>query len=361
MLSLSSPYSRTARISGCARALRRAASFASVLALLGAIACSSSDDKAVPLADSGSITSLVDDTTPLAIPTTVALRDGIAWVAESQLDQLATSMPGNFRVVGLPLAGGSAQYINLPAGFFPEGITVSPSGYLFVGSVRTGSVYAVPPNVTLAGEFLAPKAAIQAGAFGMTVSPDGKTLWVCDSDQTAKTARVRGIDISTKQLVATHELKPADPAEGSFCNDLLLSPNGSLWVTESFGGRLFVIPSDKLMTDGDAPVWLKSDTLKGNPAATNFGVNGLALLGDKLYLDVTDPGLIYNIDPSLKDPTDSDLRRVILSDPSTGKNNIALSNPDGMTRLSATELLVVENGLNEPGGKRVIRLALDPR
>src|SRR6188474_2932488 len=90
MQSLVFGVSRAARLAESALAvgaptvrLRRAAC---ALALLGSVfGCGSDDDAGtVALADSGSLTAL---TNAMKIPTTVAVRDGVAWVAESQFDQ----------------------------------------------------------------------------------------------------------------------------------------------------------------------------------------------------------------------------------------------------------------------------------
>lgn len=359
--------SDNSRASSALHSLRRVSSLAAgALAVCGALGCSGDDEggaATIALADSGSISSLVDPSTPLAIPTTVAVRNGVAWVAESQFDQFeafgGAGMPGGFRIVGLPLAGGQARYIELPDGFYPEGITVSPGGYLFVGSVPTGVIFAVPPNADTAQLFVGDNV-LTSSAIGMTVDPTGETLWVCDSDLPGQgtTARVHGIAVADGQVRVTHEI-PAQPgAMGAFCNDVLVSPDGALWITESFGGQLLRIPQDQLFTAGVAPVWLQSATLQGN-AATPFGVNGLALLGDRLYVAITATGLLYNIDTTLDAPTSEDLRRVVLSDPLAGSTNVALAAPDGMTRISDTELLIVENGLGVEGGRRVVRVSFD--
>jgi DNA-binding beta-propeller fold protein YncE len=349
------------RSPGC---LRGAQHMACVMAMLGAaLGCSSDDDEpgTVALADSGSITTLVDPNTPIAIPTTVAVRAGVAWVTESQFDQypplnMNVGTPGAFRLIGLPLAGGDPQYISLPDGFFPEGITVDANEYLYVGSARNGVILTVPVNSTQVAGFL-PAGVLANAALGMTPSLDGSRLWVCDSDPTTGGSQIAGVGIASQQLEVAHTLPAGGDDAGALCNDLVFSPDGALWVTDSFAGRILRIPADQVGTAGEAPVWLEAEELKGT-AAFGFGANGLAIVSGKLYVVNSATGGLYSIDPSLEAPAATDLHRVVLQE--GADPNVTLFRPDGITRLSNTELLVVENGLGVAGGKRVVRVALDP-
>jgi hypothetical protein len=50
-----------------------------------------------------------------------------------------------------------------------------------------------------------------------------------------------------------------------------------------------------------------------------------------------------------------DLHRVVVQE---GGTEVLLSNPDGITAQGDTGMLVVENGLGLPGGKRLVRVDL---
>jgi len=313
----------------------------------------------VALADSGSLVAL---TAPGAIdiPTTVAVRDGVAWVAESQFDHYKPfgydGLPGAFRLVGLPLAGGQAQTIPLPDQYFPEGITVTAAGRMFVGSVATGAILTVAPNQEVATEFIPAMTLPQSGVLGMTPSADGGLLWVCNTDTANAHADIVGIGVIDGQIKATHHMP--DSSVGSFCNDIAISANGTLWATESFGGRLFRIPSGELVSNSDATEWLASPSLSGpdGPTVGVFGVNGLALVSGKLLLVNSSLGTLLSIDPTLTAPTPADLHTVALTEKG---GNVVLANPDGMTRVTDTQVLIVENGLGLDNGKRVVRVDID--
>jgi hypothetical protein len=319
----------------------------------------------VALADSGSLSVLANNN--LDIPTTVAVRDNVAWVAESQLDHYTPfggmGDPGAFRIIGVPLAGGMAQQIPLPTGFFPEGITVSAGGRLYVGSVADGSIQTVAPGALAAEEFVAKGTLPKPSVLGMAVNGDGGILWVCNTVTSPPagelpSAAVVGIGAADRQIKATHELPPS--SVGSFCNDIAIAENGNLWATESFGGRLFRIPVGELLNNTPATAWLQATELSGpmGPAVGAFGVNGLALISGKLFVVNSSQGTLLSIDPTLAAPSSSDLHRVALSE-SGVDGGVVLANPDGITRVSDTDLLVVENGLGLSNGKRLTRVRID--
>jgi sugar lactone lactonase YvrE len=333
----------------------RLAGSVGIVALLGTVACSSDDDEptgTVALADSGELRELTNE---IGIPTTVAVADGVAWVVESQFDRYAPFSGPNagpaapFRLVGVQLDSTGYSEIALPADFFPEGITATPRGRLYVGSVRTGAIYTVAAGSDAAEPFstdLAP------AVVGLTISNDAETLWICNTDTSATppTALVIGMGVTDRAILGTHELPPS-PA-GAFCNDLVMSPDGALWVTESFGGRIFRIAPGNVYEENSAEVWLQADEL-APPAPGQFGVNGITLLGGRLYVVVTDPGTLFAIDASLDDPSGSDLKQIDLGS--------SLVRPDGITRIPGidTDLLIVENGLGVDGGKKLLRVRLN--
>jgi streptogramin lyase len=342
------------------------------LGLLGSVlACGSDDEGAetTALADSGNLAPLTSNT--LDIPTTVAVRDGVAWVAESQFDHYApfggTGDATPFRLIGVPLAGGAtaAQTIPLPENFFPEGVAASAGGRLYVGSVADGSIYTVAPNALVAEVFVAKGVLSKPSVLGMTVSNVGDILWVCNTVTSPAagqlpSADIVGIGAQDRTIKAVHPL-PSSSA-GAFCNDLVMAPNGNLWASESFGGRLFRINAAELLGNGPATEWMQSSALTGpnGPAVNSFGVNGLTLVSGKLFFVNSSGGSLLSIDPTLAQPSTSDVSVVALTENNvTGP--VVLGNPDGITRLSDTELLLVESGFCNPacGGKRLTRVAFD--
>ena len=334
-----------------------------LLAALGAAGCSSDDDDgggegSVALADSATLQELTSG--EIGIPTTVAVTQGWAWVVESQFDRYVpfggTGTPSPFRLIGVSLANGQYDEIPLPDNFFPEGIAATPNGRLYVGSVATGQIVTIAQNTAVAAPFVN---TLQPSTVGIHVDRDNRTLWACNTNTAATppTAQVIGIDIGTGETVATHTLEPS--ADGAFCNDMVQSPDGSLWVTESFGGRIFRIDGADLTRNDSAEIWLEDDKL-APPMPGQFGVNGITLLDGQIFVVVTDaPGKLLSIDPTLEAPTGDDLREIALTE---DDDSVDLVRPDGITAVpDSTDILIVENGLGVDGGKKLLRAHVEPR
>jgi hypothetical protein len=329
-----------------------------------AVACGEDDGGdedgggSIAAAESATLRPLTTDT--IGIPTTVAVTQGVAWVVESQFDRYVpfggTEPPSPFRLIGVSLGNGSYDEISLPNDFFPEGIAATRNGRLFVGSVSTGAIVRIDSGSAVAQAFVN---SLPPSTVGMTVDLDGRTLWVCSSNMTDGTGAVIGLDIGTGETVATHPLEPS--ASGAFCNDMVQSPDGSLWVTESFGGRIFRIAAEDLTSDDSAEIWLEDEQL-APPGENQFGVNGITLLGGQLFVVVTDRGTLLRVDPSLEEPTGDDLRALTLN-LLDGDEDVELVRPDGITAVpdSATDILIVENGLGTEGGKRLLRASVNPQ
>lgn len=359
-----SPASR----SWLASVLGRLTASAALLSLGGVIGCSDDGGSGTSsLADSGSLQAITDS--DIEIPTTVTVSQGVVWVVESQFTRFPAFVmdapaPGPFRLIGYPLAAGEElEYVELPDNFFPEGITTAADGRMYVGSVATGAIYTVGPLDFDAEPFVgAGGLGAASSVFGLTVSRDQSMLWACASD--AEGAWLAGIEIASGTQVVKHELEPYSDSIPAFCNDVVQSPNGALWITESMGGRLYRVDPANLMAENSADLWLEAENLagpEGVPTAGVFGVNGITLVGSRLYLANTARGTLWNIDPSLEEPTNDDLRLVTLSE--GGEDNVPLYGPDGIFGLPGRpQLLIVENGFNLGGaGKRVVMATLDAR
>jgi sugar lactone lactonase YvrE len=164
----------------------------------------------------------------------------------------------------------SERLFTLKAGIIPEGIAYDEAtGRTFVGSMRTGEVYAVSND----GE-AAPFAALDEGrrlaALGLRVDARRHLLWsvgapldVTEGQDAASGARsaVFGFDLESGILEARYE---ADPALGNL-EDLVIAPDGSLYLSGERPGVL--------RAGGEVVEPLRTD-----PAIV--GGNGIALSAD---------------------------------------------------------------------------------
>ena len=68
---------------------------------------------------------------------------------------------------------------------FPESITASSDGALYVGSPATGGVTRIPPGATKDEPWLKPGAFDSRSTFGVLVDNTSHMLWVCSNDVSA--------------------------------------------------------------------------------------------------------------------------------------------------------------------------------
>ncbi len=209
--------------------------------------------------------------------------------------------------------------------FFPEGIAIAPDGTIFIGSVGTGQIVRFAPGATRATPFAALG---QRNAVGLLVEPARSLLWVCDSDATFQSgSRVKAFDLASGADRGTYPLPG-----GGFCNDMTLDGQGNLYVTDSTGSRI-----NKLVAGGtQLTAWSENAAYVGG--ANEFTLNGIAWDGQSaIYVTKYSSGQMFrvgiNADGTAAAPTELTVTRALVS-------------PDGLKRLNANTLLVVEGNGN---------------
>lgn len=289
-------------------------------------------------------------------PTTVAVRDDVAFLVEGQLS-LIGQVANPFQVVTVALDGTGllADTVQLPgADFFPEGIALdADTDDLFVGSLVTGSVVKIPAGTFTAEEFAAPApAALTRGAVGAEVNEVNNLVFVCDSNPNVAGATLTGLNLDDATVVVTHQF----PGANDVCNDVTFDAEGNLFVTESATGQIFTVDAANVLTPNSLQLLVATPGL-APLAPGGVGANGIAFASGGLFVANTEAGTIVRFDPAAPDVAATE---TIVN---LNENNVAntlLSGPDGITEISETELLVVENGLAGALQNRLVKLTLDP-
>lgn len=206
---------------------------------------------------------------------------------------------------------------------FPESLTSTPNGTLYIGSLGRGEVYRALPGQKRAATWISK----QAGNFGMVlgVLADAKsgTLYVCDDN--GDHAYLKTFSLKSAGLLKTYEFPG-----GGFCNDIALKGKDA-YVTDTKGGRVL-----KLEAGSDAlTVWYVND--KSDPS-----LDGLVWQGDTLYTNT------YNGNHVIAVP--------MKADGSAGQGtNLTTSmdvyQPDGMRLSPAGKILVVEGRGKDGNGR----------
>ncbi|MCY1015278.1 SMP-30/gluconolactonase/LRE family protein [Pyxidicoccus sp. MSG2] len=241
------------------------------------------------------------------------------------------------------------ERLSLPEGFtYPNGITHSEDGTLFVGSVSSGRILRRAPGggwtVLFPGseEVFAVTSLRLDAPRGLLwgTSPDVMGLIRPDGSLGRRAHRLFAVDARTG---AVRRIIPVP--EGGLGNDLTVAPDGGLYVTDSTRAAvLYLRPGGERLETyvSDARFASKAPGLSG------IGPAGIALApdGKTLAINTFGPGGLFLVRPggARKPPAVSEVelpRR--------------LENPDGMRFAPDGRLLVLE-GASQSGDGRVVRI-----
>ena len=262
-----------------------------------------------------------------------ALACGAAWLLLSSCS--SSDAKPNATLGG---AGASAKSLQLPGEkFYPESLSATSDGQLYVGSIATGAVVKFGAGETSPTVFLAPGGTLK-GVAGVLVDTVTNSLFVCAVDSSFQiTPNVRRYDLATGALFATYSL-PGTPAETEkpnpalgFPNDLAFDASHRLYVTDSFGGRVYRV-SD-LETSSTMSLWATDPSLAPTHMGT-FGADGISWDGAGFFVNNNDTGALVRIGMN-SDGSAAAVTQITVQP--------VLQHPDGQRQLDAHTLLVVDN------------------
>jgi sugar lactone lactonase YvrE len=209
---------------------------------------------------------------------------------------------GGVAGAALLIAGAaSAQNMNvipIAPGAQAESIAATPDGGLIIGTIG-GTVYRVAPGGTEATEWVTGLEGFTLGVFAV-----GDTAYVCNQ------ATLRTYNLATAEPGPAYDI----PNATGICNDIAISPDGTIFITEtSFGGAGSV---RALVPDQDGVLGLQ--TVIGGVGVG--GVDGLAFVGDALYVNDVRQSKLYRLD----------LDGINLTGFTTLDTSQSMAGPDGM-------------------------------
>ena len=178
---------------------------------------------------------------------------------------------------------------------FPESVTSTGDGTLYVGSVGEGGILRAAPGAAAAEPWIAPGSAGTRSIFGVLADERTGTLWACSNDVSgmgipspgdATGSALKGFDLATGLLKSSAPL----PGEQPFCNDIALGPDGRVYVADTIVSRVLRLTPD----GGTLEVWSDDPRLK--PAGDAPGADGLVFGRDgALYLTTYGGGDLLRI------------------------------------------------------------------
>jgi sugar lactone lactonase YvrE len=212
---------------------------------------------------------------------------------------------------------------------FPESIASDAAGNLYVGS-NGGTIYRARAGAGTAEPWVVPSAANGLKSlFGVFADEGRQVLWACSNPNLFSQPRetgasaLKGFDLATGVLKISLDF-PEGPAA---CNDIAVAQDGTVYVSETLAGRIFVLRPDasalELLASGQDLV----------------GIDGIALAGDgKVYINNVRQHLVQRVDLGA-DGTYRGLTTLTLSD--------KLNGPDGLRAMGGNRFLQAEG----PGGR----------
>jgi sugar lactone lactonase YvrE len=245
-------------------------------------------------------------------------------------------------VAGLALmlgvaAGSVARAETAPVGVpdksFPESVTSTKDGTLYVGSFNLGGVVKAAPGGK-AEQFIKPGAGGSRSVLGVLADEKSGMLYVCSNDITgfgvpgpgdAKGAWLKTFDLASGASKGSFAL--SDPK--SLCNDIAVGADGTAYISDSFTPNVY-----SLKPGGTAlEVWATDPMLA--PAKDGVGLDGIAFGSDgNLYVTTYIPAALFKI--AVKDGKAGAVTALKTSRP--------LDHADAMRSFGDSLLLIEGNG-----------------
>ena len=215
---------------------------------------------------------------------------------------------------------------------FPESITSTRDGTLFIGRLGEGGIVRANPRTGASALFVAPGASGSRSITGVFADEASKTLWACSDDLSAlggtssggdHASALKGFDLRTGAPKRSIPL----PGPQAFCNDIAVDARGAVYVTDSAAPNVLRLPARGATFEVFAsnPQFLP-------PKAGSAGLDGIAFGTDgNLYVTTYAAGGLFRIDVDR-----GRAGRV------TKLHGVPLTLPDGLRPLGQKCFLLVE-------------------
>src|SRR5579864_8893875 len=180
---------------------------------------------------------------------------------------------------------------------FPESITSTSNGVLFVGRVGDGGIVRVNPRTSESSVFIQPGASGSRSILGVFADEASSTLWACSNDLSALGAPAKGSD--TGSALKAFDLRTGIGKRSvsllrtdAFCNDIAEDAKGSLYVTDSANPTIL-----KLSPGASTFEVFARDSAFSPPKSGGAGLDGIAFgSDDNLYVTTYATGGLFRVE-----------------------------------------------------------------
>ena len=218
----------------------------------------------------------------LTVPLVLSVAQGIDGRSAYATVEVATQ-----KIESIPIPGTKA---------FPESITSTTDGALYVGRVGDGGIVRIRPRTAESAIFVRPGASGSRSILGVFADEASSTLWACSNDLSALGASAKGSD--TGSALEAFDLRTGIgkrsvslPRTDAFCNDIAEDAKGSLYVTDSAN------PTILKLSPGAATFEVFAQDSAFSPPQGGAGLDGIAFGSDgNLYVTTYAAGGLFRVE-----------------------------------------------------------------
>ena len=254
----------------------------------------------------------------LSVPIVLSVAQGI----DGRSAPYATVKAATQKVESISVLGTKA---------FPESITSTSDGALFVGRLGDGGIVRVKPRSAESTVFVRPGASGSRSILGVFADEASSTLWACSNDFSALGGPATGRD--TESALKGFDLKTGVgkrsvtlPGSHAFCNDITVDSKGSVYVTDSAN------PTILKLSPGATTFEVFARDSAFSPPQGGFGLDGIAFGSGNLYVTTYTVGELVRVEVK-----DGRAERV-----TTLNSTHHLEFPDALRALGDNSFLLIE-------------------
>ena len=244
----------------------------------------------------------------------------------------------------------SDEVLYLEDNFFPEGITVSENGDIYVGSLKENKIVKIPNGKKNFEEFIPSASNGLLSVIGIIADDYNKILWVCSSNPgVTNYPSNEPVSLKAFDLVSGNFINSYPFSDGGFCNDIAIDKNHNVYVTDSFNPRILRLNKSKNRLEN----WFINKAFGGE----GFNLNGITFIDNNIYTVKMNSGELFKIEVA-DNGKPFNFTKIDLPRP--------LNAPDGIKAIDKNNLLVVENkgslthiNLSDPITLKILKDNLD--
>lgn len=224
---------------------------------------------------------------------------------------------------------------------YPESITSTSDGRIFIGSISARTIYLVKPGTSTAEPWIQPGNEATLGVYGVFADEKANTLWACFSSSipgpptsAQAPSALKAFDLQTAALKGRYQL----PTAKAFCNDIAVGLDGTAYISDTENMEV-----DRLPSGGrELQLWAGH----GGFGPKGGVLDGISVLGNRLFVNTLETNKLFAV------PIETDGKAGPITEL---KLDRAINNPDGMRSFGKDSVLIVEGG----GKGQLSRIRID--